>query len=428
VDTPKAHLIDEDRGDDVAADPLDRVIGGRYRLVRVLGEGGMGSVYEAEHLQLGSRVAIKLLRGDAARDPQAVERLLREARAAASVRHPHIVRVLDVGHDAGGAPYIVQELLVGRDLRRRLDVEKKLSAREALEVVIPVLGALDAAHHEGVVHRDIKPENIFLAEGEDAKVTPRVIDFGVSRFTDKDRAPSSLTRTGALVGTPYYMAPEQARGERTVGPAADVWAVGVLLYESLAGKRPFDADNHNALMVAVLTARVPPLAEVAPEVPAWLAEVTERALDRERRYTSAREFMDALASQNAPTVRPVEPPKRRVRNALAICAGLALATLGAITLSSRASPTTVTDVPAPRARTRVLTAPLPSPIVASAPPAPTVDAGAPTSAAHAMTPAPERPLTPTRPLRSIRHTPTAPEPAPVSAPRVVAPMTDLERM
>jgi len=279
-----------------ATDPppakLPGVIAGRYRPVRLLGRGGMGAVYEAVHTWTGRRVAVKTLLPHLAGDEGAVERFRREARAGVQGAHPHIIDVLDMGVDDDGAPYLAQELLLGEDLAALLAREGPLPPRRAYEILVPVMAALDAAHRAGVVHRDVKPGNVFLARGSLGAVTPKVIDFGIAALSDA----APVTRTGAPVGTPQYMAPEQARGARDVDARADVWAAGCLWFEALAGRRPVDGDNYQALMAALLTGPAPSLRAAAPSLPVDLCAAVEGALqpERARRHRDMASFARAL--------------------------------------------------------------------------------------------------------------------------------------
>ncbi len=281
-----------------SADQLQALVGtvlaDRYELVRLLGHGGMGAVYEGVHRMTERRVAVKVMLGPATLDADSVARFLREARAAGRVHHPNIVDVHDMGRDEKtGTLFIAQEFLSGVDLRRHLQLHGRLPLRDALEVIVPVAAGLLAAHAAGVIHRDIKPENIFLADTTTGRV-PKLIDFGISKMTD-DRS-LGLTRTGVMVGTPNYMPPEQARGEKTLSAQADIWALGAVLFEVLTGRCPFVAENYNALMVAILTEQIPPISELAPGVPLEIARVVEKALERDcaRRYATADDLISAL--------------------------------------------------------------------------------------------------------------------------------------
>ncbi len=286
---------------------VGRVVAEKYRITRCLGIGGHGAVFEAVNTWTERRVALKLLLGAAALHPEIAERFLREARASTRVAHPNIVEVLDMGRDAAdGTLYIVQELLQGEDLRDLLRRERTLDAHQLIEALAPVMDALSAAHALGIVHRDLKPANIYLARTPDGRITSKLIDFGVSRMRDSDRETNELTHTGALLGTPDYMSPEQARGERT-GPQSDVWAMGIVLYESLAGQRPYRAANYNALLIKILADEVPPITSLAPGVDPVLAEIVHAALARDLtlRWRSMAALREALVRWAAVTPRRV---------------------------------------------------------------------------------------------------------------------------
>ena len=212
---------------------LGSLVAGRYELLRVLGRGGSSAVFEARHRVTHARYAVKLLRSGSDRDDAA--RMVREARALARLDHPHIVRLIDCDEEPDGGVFIVQELLAGRTLRAVLDDELTLAPPRALEILGPLLDALAYAHAQGIVHRDVKPENIVLCAERDGKIRAKLIDFGLARDPGGDPA---LTRRGAAVGTPRYMSPEQAWGRDDVDARSDVWSIGVVLYECLAGNPP----------------------------------------------------------------------------------------------------------------------------------------------------------------------------------------------
>ncbi len=275
---------------------VGRVVADKYRITRCLGIGGHGAVFEAENTWTERRVALKLLLGAAALHPEISERFLREARASTRVAHPNIVEVLDMGRDPyDGTLYIVQELLQGEDLRDLLRRERTLDAHQLIDALTPVMDALTAAHALGVIHRDLKPANIFLARQHDGRVAAKLIDFGVSRVHDGDPETNELTHTGALLGTPDYMSPEQARGERTTAQS-DVWALGVVLYEALCGQRPYRAANYNALLLKILAEDAPSLVSLAPGVDPALADIVHGALARDAsvRWRSAAALREAL--------------------------------------------------------------------------------------------------------------------------------------
>jgi serine/threonine-protein kinase len=231
------------------------LIAGRYRLEKLIGEGGMGAVWSARHLGLEVPVAIKLLHPGPEMD-KPVERFKFEARAAAQLSHPAIVRVLDIDANEAGEPFIVMELLQGESLAERIE-RGPLSGIAAVQLLLPIVEALVLAHSKGIVHRDLKPLNIFLArDGE--LLQPKLLDFGIAKLLMPPLA-GSLTDTGALVGSPEYMSPEQARGRNDVDHRADIWSLSVVLYEALSGDIPFKADNYNAMLRAIVEDEPPPL-------------------------------------------------------------------------------------------------------------------------------------------------------------------------
>ena len=273
----------------------ERTIGGKYRVLRLLGEGGMGAVYEAENTWTRRRVALKVMSGGTHEDAEFARRFMQEAQTAARLRHPNIVDVLDMGQDeASGEIFIVQELLVGRDLGRHLSDVGMLTPGEAIGLLTPVMEALVATHAIGVVHRDLKPDNIFLAETPRG-VVPTLIDFGIAKVVSDDGS-MHRTRTGMLMGTPYYMSPEQARGDSTLDARSDVWSIGVVLYELLSGTRPFQAANANSVIAKIIYEPPQPVAVAAPHLPRELTEVVMRAVhpDVEQRYPTMQAFLDAL--------------------------------------------------------------------------------------------------------------------------------------
>jgi serine/threonine-protein kinase len=322
---------------------LGQLLAGKYRLERELGSGGMGVVYEAVNLWTKRRVAVKILRPHFSKDAEMVRRFLREARAASRISHPNVVDILDLGQDGDGALFMVQEFLVGRTLRQRLVADKTLPEAEARALLLPIMDALATAHELGIVHRDVKPENIFLAQAKESgqarpEIVPTLIDFGVS----KRAAPDSLDpqTTGHPIGTPLYMSPEQLRGTDDLDGRADVWAIGVVLFEALAGRRPFDASNPSDVIAQVLTRRAPPLASVAPSVSPALASLVERALepDRQRRFASVAAMAEALRAAPLKAAKPAPAPRRaraatarRPRRSVAIAVVVALLALLGVT-------------------------------------------------------------------------------------------------
>src|SRR5580704_5720364 len=253
---------------------------GNYELVRVIGSGGMGVVYEAHHEALGRRVAIKVLHSLAPEEPKAAvagARFLREGRAAAQVRHAHVVDVFDFGvHE--GTPFLVMELVEGESLAERIDREGALPLTAALELILPILSAVSALHTDGIVHRDLKPANILIGREPSGGESAKVADFGVSRI---DGDSPGLTESGVVVGSYPYMPPEQARACKTATEAADQYALGAILYECVTGKRPFEGDSPYDLTHAILHAPLIAPSERNAELPAALDAVLLRAMNRD---------------------------------------------------------------------------------------------------------------------------------------------------
>jgi serine/threonine-protein kinase len=275
---------------------IGAVISGKYRVVRLLGDGGMGSVYEAEHLQLGSRVAIKVLHPELVRRPGLVERLLREARVAAQIRGPHVVQVFDVDRTPEGDAYIVMELLQGEPLSRLLERERALPVPVACGYADQILLALEAAHAIGVVHRDLKPDNVFVTPAPPGPPVLKLIDFGIAKALPTDPGQRPLTAMGSTMGTVEYMAPEQARSAADVDARADLYAVGVMLFEMLAGALPVTGDDAMVVALRVERGEVAPLEQLAPGTPEALCAVVRRAMAPrpDQRFAGAAEMRFAL--------------------------------------------------------------------------------------------------------------------------------------
>jgi hypothetical protein len=294
-----------------AQDPMvGTTIEGKYEILRRIGEGGMGSVYEVRHLLLGRKLAVKVLLPEVAGDPDVVRRFHNEARIAASLGHENVIEITDMGVLPTGAPFIVMEYLQGESLAHRLEESGRLAADEAVRILVPVLDALAVVHEAGVVHRDLKPDNVFLARrsgaGGTSKIVVKLLDFGISKLRAPEAGGFHLTRTGTVLGTPYYMSPEQASGAKDLDHRADLYAVGVMLYEMLVGRRPFEGDTYNALLAAILTRDPVPACEACPDIPRELDAVIRRAMARvpEQRYGSAAEFLQALAPFAPPDAQP----------------------------------------------------------------------------------------------------------------------------
>jgi eukaryotic-like serine/threonine-protein kinase len=270
------------------------IIAERYVLVRELGEGAMGVVWVAHSTALDVDVALKLLRRELA-GTQAVERMAREARTAAQLGHPALVRVLDFGTSELGEPFLIMELLEGDQLHALLVREGRLPAERAVGLMLPIIDGLGTAHEKGIVHRDVKPENIFIARDEQGRIQPKVLDFGIAKLVTGQKQ-SRLTQLGAVVGSPQYLSPEQAEGLEDVDLRCDVWAVGVVIYELITGAPPFDANNFNALMRKILRDVPIPITELAAG-DRHLWTILERCLrkDPDERWASMWELGEALA-------------------------------------------------------------------------------------------------------------------------------------
>jgi serine/threonine-protein kinase len=307
------------------------LVAGRYRLEHLLGKGGMGEVWAATHTVTEQRRALKLVD---APDQGTRRRMLREARAACAVRHPNVVAVHDVVETGDGAPVLVMDLLEGETLADRLERERRLPVDDVLAIGMGIAAGLDAAHALGIVHRDLKPANVFLTP------TPKLLDFGVAKLTAEAgpaRATNLLTESGAMLGTPCYMAPEQAFGDGEVDARTDLWALGVVLYECLAGVRPADGATVGQVFKVLATGAIMPLAARAPGVPFAVAALVDRLLqtDRDARPANAREVHDALAAMAVPgalgeAIVPTSRGPRSRKAPLAVGGVLALAALAAL--------------------------------------------------------------------------------------------------
>jgi serine/threonine protein kinase len=275
---------------------LGRVLDRKYRLVRLIGEGGMGSVFEGEHILLGRKVAVKVMHPQFVSKPESVERFFREAKAASAIGHPNIVDVHDVGREDDDTVFIVMELLNGQCLDELIDSRGPLPAGQVISVALQVLSALGAAHAKGIIHRDMKAENVFLSLDSRGREDVKLLDFGIAKIEKGNKANLGLTKEGNVVGTPYYLAPEQARGGRDVDNRIDIWGVGVLLYEMLCGVLPFTGENYNEIIGKILLEAPRPIAELSPQAPPELIRVVEKAMakEREERFADAQEMIEAL--------------------------------------------------------------------------------------------------------------------------------------
>lgn len=273
------------------------VLAGKYRIEKILGRGGMGVVAAAIHVQLDERVAIKFLLPEALQNDGIIERFNREAKAQIKIKSEHVARTIDVGTLDNGAPFIVMEYLHGTDLQQRLDREKQLPVEKAVDSVLQACEALAEAHAMGIIHRDLKPANLFVTRRADGTDCVKVLDFGISKFTDPSiSGDQDLTQTAATLGSPLYMSPEQLRSSKRIDARSDIWALGVIVFELVAGDVPFKGDSIGQLCVAVLGNRLPKLSEYRVDVPPGLQEVLERATakDPSGRYAHIADFAAAL--------------------------------------------------------------------------------------------------------------------------------------
>ncbi len=274
------------------------VIDNKYRIIRLLGEGGMGAVYEGENTRIHRRVAIKVLHSQVASSQDAVQRFEREAQAAGRIGSEHIVEVLDLGILPNGDRYMVMEFLEGCALSQRITERGKLPPQVAAPLLVQLLEGLRAAHDAGIVHRDLKPDNVYLLASRGGKKDfVKILDFGISKFNALG-GEFSMTRTGAVMGTPYYMSPEQAKGNRDVDHRADLYAVGVIMYETVAGEVPFNAETFNELLFKIVLESPVPLHEKVPGIDPHFAALVEKAMARDpaHRFQTALELADALSA------------------------------------------------------------------------------------------------------------------------------------
>ena len=275
---------------------------GNYRVVEALDSGGMGSVYKAEHIHLARPAAIKLLHPELSSNDEIVQRFFNEAKAATAIRHPGIVEVYDFGYTADGRAYFAMELLEGQQLGRRLEeVGGRLSELEAARIAKSLATVLKAAHAKGIVHRDLKPDNIFLIPDDDDGDRVKILDFGVAKLAEAFPAETRHTQTGALMGTPLYMAPEQARAAAAIDHRADLYSLGCILYELLAGKPPFLAEGAGEIIALQMFSPVQPLRERLASVSPEIEEIVMKLLEKEPadRYQTAGEVAAALGAAMA---------------------------------------------------------------------------------------------------------------------------------
>jgi serine/threonine-protein kinase len=274
------------------------VIAGKYKVVRMLGRGGMGAVYLAQHEILRQPVAVKLLLPEIAKDHEAVTRFLNEARAAARIRNEHVAQVMDVGDLPNGSAYLVLEYLEGKDLAVLVEEKGQLGITEAVDYTLQALEAVAEAHALGIVHRDLKPANLYLAKRRDGTPLVKVLDFGISKATNPMAEPGTtgVTNTKAILGSPGYMSPEQVKSSKKVDARSDLWSMGVILYRLLTDEPPFDGETLGEIFAAIIEGPPPPPREYRPEIPEALERVIMKCLerDREKRWSNCAELAAAL--------------------------------------------------------------------------------------------------------------------------------------
>jgi serine/threonine-protein kinase len=415
---------------------IGEVLAEKYKVLRLIASGGMGAVYEAQHLIVGRRFAVKFLHPEMVDQPELVTRFRREASAAGALDNENIASILDFGTAADGVPYIIMELLAGEDLGRFLKREAPLPVARAAAIVADACRGLEAAHAAGIIHRDLKPENLFLCRRADGTDLVKILDFGIAKLVAGNVGITSVTRTGATLGTPFYMSPEQARGDRQLDHRADVYAMGVILFEALAAQRPHVGDSYNAILYHVLTQPPRPISSLRPSLPPALADLVMRTLAfmPSERPQSARELGEALepfawpdaagglhpARGGTPGPRPlsarertmasrapiaktptvvgeVTPAGRPGRRGLWVAAAAVLAAIGAVAIVARGrlvSSTPHATGSAPAALPAAAPATTPALVPAPTPPPPTSAPAAPPPAAPAVT-AHQEPAPPT---------------------------------
>jgi serine/threonine protein kinase len=333
---------------------VGEVVGEKYRLVRLLGEGGMGSVYEARHDVIGRRFAVKFLHAELAGHPEILARFRREAQAAGSLENENIAAVTDFGSSPDGAPYIVMEFLEGEDLAKTLARHGPLPIARAAHILIQVCRGLVAAHGRGIVHRDLKPENLLLQQRGDGGDLVKILDFGIAKLKSTEHRPEAATRTGITLGTPYYMPPEQARGQKELDERADIYALGVILFELLSAQKPHNGENYNAILYSILMGAAPRIEAFRPDLPPELANVVHRAMagDAKDRYQSVSELAQALA----PFTGRALTPAPTLSNASTVMAphGVPAQSVPAASHGTRApvafTPAPTLPLPAPKSR------------------------------------------------------------------------------
>jgi serine/threonine protein kinase len=283
-------IVEHDGGDAY----IGKVIQGRYKVLRRIGEGGMGVVYVAEHVEIEKKVALKVLRDDYSKRPEVVDRFRQEARSASKIGHPHIVDVTDFGQLEDGGVYFVMEFLSGCGLNEICRGEQVPLVR-AVTIIEQIARALKAAHEKGIVHRDMKPENVFLIKRDEREDFVKILDFGIAKISDRDNEGKRLTKTGMIFGTPEYMSPEQAVGKK-LRPTSDIYSFGIVIYEMLTGEQPHRATTPIALLQTRLETAPPSPRDIITDLdPKWNAAVLRcLQIEPEDRFQSVSEILSAL--------------------------------------------------------------------------------------------------------------------------------------
>jgi serine/threonine protein kinase len=294
------------------ASRVGELLAGKYRIVRFIGEGGMGTVYEAYHAVVRRRFAVKFLRTGLAKTEEALRRFEREAQAAGALESENIASVVDFGYAADGIPYIIMEFLVGEDLGKILASQGMLPVARAVKIIIQACRGLDAAHKEGIIHRDLKPENLFVCRRGDGTDLVKILDFGIAKLaqTNADGPVAPLTQTGAHLGTPTYMSPEQARGAKHMDHRVDVYGLGVILFEALTEHRPHTGDSYNAILHHILTYPPTSIATLRSDLPQDLVEIIHRtlALNPDDRPATVMHLANALSRHAGRQATPIPLP------------------------------------------------------------------------------------------------------------------------
>jgi tRNA A-37 threonylcarbamoyl transferase component Bud32 len=448
-----------------SANRAGELVGAKYRIVRLMAQGGMGVVYEAQHTVVRRRFAVKFLRRDLAERRDILTRFHREAEAAGALESEHVAAAIDFGIAGDGAPYIVMEYLVGESLNALVGRAGPLPIGRAADLVSQAARGVEVAHAAGIIHRDLKPENLFVCRRHDGTDLLKVLDFGVAKLQAIDEM-NAATRTGAVLGTVAYMSPEQARGDKVVDRRSDVFALGAILYEICTGRRPHPGDSPNAILHHIASLPAVPIESVAPELPAAFVEIVARTLasDPASRPPSAEALVEALAPfatrevwpapklddsgatridgapplpQVAAAAEALRPASRRAPRlllpALAVAAGVAVAVVAVVGAGRRnlsgPSPGTASraEVQAPDAPAAATERPATAPASALA----TTTASASTASPPVLSPAAATGSAPGRSARRHATRPTADAPSltlpaapPATAPkRSVAPVT-----